>query len=169
MVIKTIESCQWKELLHSLKHLTSETQVVLWSFAHLKSEFTVTDNDLLLQDVRLVIPRLLWDHTIDLVHEGHQGLVTTKSLLRENVWFPGIDRLTETRIKSCRLWQAAILENHTPPLHESPLTMSPCMEVSADFCNLPNGKHLLVVIDDRSHYPAVEVVSITSAKLDKTV
>lgn len=41
--------------------------------------------------------------------------------------------------------------------------MSPWMEVNVDFCDLTNGKHLLVVIDNYSHYPEVEMVSITSA------
>lgn len=37
------------------------------------------------------------------------------------------------------------------------------MEVNMDFCDLPKGKHLLVVIGDYSHYPEVEMGSITSA------
>ncbi len=38
---------------------------------------------------------ILQQKAIDIAHESHQGLVKTKSLLREKVWFPGIDEMTK--------------------------------------------------------------------------
>jgi len=38
---------------------------------------------------RIVIPTAL--KVIQLAHEGHQGIVKTKALLRSKVWFPNID------------------------------------------------------------------------------
>jgi hypothetical protein len=32
---------------------------------------------------------------------GHQGIVKTKSLLREKVWFPGIDKTVATLVQDC--------------------------------------------------------------------
>ena len=33
-------------------------------------------------------------------HEGHQGIFKTKSLLREKVWFPGIDQMVENTVRT---------------------------------------------------------------------
>ena len=38
---------------------------------------------------------------VDLAHEGHKGIVKTKALLRDKVWFLGINQLTEKKVKSC--------------------------------------------------------------------
>ncbi|GFO29557.1 hypothetical protein PoB_005606200 [Plakobranchus ocellatus] len=61
---------------------------------------------------QLVIPKSLQDKCIDLTHEGYLGIVKTKQLLREKIWFPGIDAKVEAktdRIKTTFL--------HFHPLH----------------------------------------------------
>jgi hypothetical protein len=40
-----------------------------------------------LKETRIVIPQLLAEKVIDLAHQGHQGIVKTKALLREKVGF----------------------------------------------------------------------------------
>ena len=50
---------------------------------------------------RIILPEKLWDHTVKLANEGHQGLVRTKSRLRKKVWWPNIDKLVESFIKAC--------------------------------------------------------------------
>ena len=66
-----------------------------------KEELAVSaSGNLILRGTRIVIPQSLQEHVINLAHEGHQGLVKTKSLLREKVWFPNIDKLVETKVKS---------------------------------------------------------------------
>ena len=56
---------------------------------------------ILLRGTRLCIPESLKRHVIDLAHEGHQGQVKCKSLLRETVWFPYMDKFVEEKCKSC--------------------------------------------------------------------
>ncbi|KAK3747024.1 hypothetical protein QZH41_010333 [Actinostola sp. cb2023] len=46
----------------------------------------------------------------------------------------------------------------------SPLPTSPWQEVSIDFKDLSSGEYLLVITDDYSRYPVVEIVRSTSAK-----
>lgn len=43
----------------------------------------------------------LQQRVMQLAHEGHQGIAKTKSLLREKVWFPNIDRRVEAMITNC--------------------------------------------------------------------
>ena len=55
-------------------------------FEKVRGELTVNaDADILLRGSRIVIPLLLRQRVIPLAHEGHQGLVKTKKLLREKV------------------------------------------------------------------------------------
>ena len=49
----------------------------------------------------VILPEKLWEHTVKLAHEGHQGIVCMKSRLREKVWWPNIDKQVESFIKAC--------------------------------------------------------------------
>ena len=121
------------------------------------------DGDILLRGTRIVIPSSLQQHVVDLAHMGHQGLVKTKALLREKVWFYGIDRLTNETLKLCMTCQLANLKPQQEPLKMSALPQAPWVELSIDFGQLPSGQYLIVVIDDYSRYPFVEVIKSTSA------
>jgi hypothetical protein len=55
------------------------------------------EGEMLLKDTRIVIPHSLTEKIIDIAHPGHQGIVKTKALLREKVWFPGIDKAVERK------------------------------------------------------------------------
>ena len=42
-----------------------------------------------------MIPTALQDRVLNIAHEGRQGVVRTKQLIREKVWFPGVDAKVE--------------------------------------------------------------------------
>ena len=135
-------------------------------YQQIKQELSVS-NGVILRGTRIIVPEKLRDRMIMLAHSGHQGIVKTKRLLRDSVWFPGIDRMVEEVVKGCLPCQAA---NHDPkpvcePLQMSPLPLGPWQELSIDFCGpFPSGDYLLVVTDDFSRYPEVEILRSTSAK-----
>ena len=56
---------------------------------------------------RIVVRKALQRRVVNISHEGHQGIVTTKPLLRSAVWFPGMDRMTEDIVRSCQRCQVA--------------------------------------------------------------
>ena len=104
---------------------------------------------------------------MELAHTGHQGIVKTKRLLREKVWFPGIDRMVKERIDNCIPCQAATpgTSPRLEPLRMTPLPSAPWKELAADFLGpFPSGDHLLVVIDEHSRFPEVEITTSTSAR-----
>ncbi len=71
---------------HARKQLAPAQHQEFDSFYKLRNELTVdTEHRILLRDHRIVIPQELRQHTIDIAHEGHQGIVKTKQLLREKV------------------------------------------------------------------------------------
>lgn len=53
---------------------------------------------------------------------------------------------------------------NTQTLQMTPLPNAPWEQVSVDFCEVP-GHYVLVVIDDYSRFPEIEIVHSTSAKV----
>ncbi|XP_044180982.1 uncharacterized protein K02A2.6-like [Acropora millepora] len=80
------------------------------AFKHVRQELSVA-NGVILRGTRIVIPETLRNKIVTLAHSGHQGIVKTKCLLRESVWFPGMDRMVEEMVSQCIPCQAA---NHSP-------------------------------------------------------
>ncbi|PIK34808.1 hypothetical protein BSL78_28364 [Apostichopus japonicus] len=90
--------------------------------------------------------------------------IRTKQLIREKVWFPGIDKRVEEKISQCIPCQATSSSTTREPIQMSALPTHPWKEVSIDFSDLPTGEHLLVIIDDYSRFPVVEILTSTSSK-----
>ena len=96
------------------------------TFSRLEYELTVvpvSHGEILLHDNLIVIPKDLQMSVIDIAHEGHQGIVRTKQLLREKIYFPGIDKLVEKTCKSCIPCLAS-----TPKTEFEPLRMSELLD-----------------------------------------
>ena len=102
---------------------------------------------------------------MQLAHQGHQGVTKKKSLIREKVWFPGIDKMVEDRVKRCLPCQSTTTKTTREPLQMTNITR-PGEEVSVDFVDVGNGQYLLIVVDDFSRYPEVELISSLTAKVD---
>jgi hypothetical protein len=135
-------------------------------FVNVKDELSVCIG-LIVRNHRLVLPHSLQSQAIDLAHVGHQGIVKTKLLLREKVWFPCIDKIVEQKVKTCLPCQAVTTDTHRhpEPLIMTPLPDAPRQEVAVDFVGpFPSGELLLVVIDEFSRFPKVVIVTTTSAK-----
>lgn len=102
---------------------------------------------------------------LDIAHEGHQGCSAMKRYLRSVAWFPGMDKAIERRVSECLACQASTKTPHRDPLIPSNPPTAPWEKLAADHWGpLPDGKYLLVVIDEFSKYPEVAVVKGTSAQ-----
>ena len=75
-------------------------------YKNVKNELTCTDT-VLLKSNRIVVPATLQNRTVEIVHEGHLGIVKMKPLMRQKVWFPSMDKLVEAKVKSCLACQIA--------------------------------------------------------------
>ena len=115
-VIKAVETDQWSN---------PEVQ----NYKKLKEELSVF-NGLVIRRNNIVTPSTPRIKAVTLAHGGHQGIVKTKQLVRVKVWFPGIDKLAEEKVKNSLSCQAA--STKSPPLE--PLRMTP----------LPSVPHFLV-------------------------
>ncbi len=122
--------------------------------------------DLVLKGSKIVIPKALQDHATKLGHEGHQGIEKTKSLLREKIWYPGMDDKVKKMIENCVACQAVGPNNSPEPMRITPTATEPWQSLAIDFYGpIPrSGQYLLVVIDTYSKFPEVEIVKSTSVK-----
>ena len=175
-LIHLMQTDSWTD--HDLNNLPRKFQdantAELKAFRHIKEELTVnTQENVILRGNRIIIPSVLRERAIAIAHEGHQGLVKTKQLLREKVWFPKIDQYVKHKIDTCIACQANSGNSRLDPLQMSPLPPEPWHTVHMDFCGpFPSGEYLFVMIDAYSRYPEVEIVHSTSAttiipKMDK--
>ena len=155
----------------TLQKLSQAVETNHWSdpeiqrYKNVKDELSVCDG-LIIRGTRLVLPKSLQHQAVELAHTGHQGILKTKRLLREKVWFPSIDRMVQERIKNCIPCQAAT-QGTMPkpePLNMTPLPKAPWCEIAIDFVGpFPSGEVLLVVIDEFSRFPEVEILHSTTA------
>ena len=142
-------------------------------FRPVKDELSIDSSNIILRGARIVIPESLHKKAVDLAHVSHQGLEKTKALLREKIWFPGIDVLVKETITKCVPCQAVGRSSPPEPLHMTEMPSAPWQKINIDFLGpLPSGELLLVVIDRYSRYPEVEIVrstksSVVIPKLDK--
>nr|XP_039260859.1 uncharacterized protein LOC120337204 [Styela clava] len=88
-------------------------------FAKIASELCVTEQGILLRSNRIVIPVCLRRKIVDIAHEGHMGMSKTKSLLREKIWFPGMDAMVENVVKSCAACASVVKDERMLPLSMS--------------------------------------------------
>lgn len=143
--------------------LSNEEKAELNQFIKVKEELTLAKN-VILRGTRIVVPKSLRDRTLALAHQGHQGIVKTKQLLREKVWFPQIDNQVTALVSNCIACQANGPNVQPTQLQMTPLPPSPWHTLNVDFCGpFPTGEYLFVAIDAYSRFPEVEIVHSTSA------
>ena len=160
-VIKSLETGKW------YRHTTSVPVEEIRTFDTLKQcarELTVTQDGILLKSKQIVLPTSIQKQAVDLAHSGHQGQTKTLALLREKVWFQGMNAAVEKKVKNCLACQVVTPTSAREPLQMSELPSRVWSELSADFGHLPNGQQLLVVTDEYSRYVVVDILDSTSAR-----
>ena len=165
-LITLIHSNNWHALDKPDEKLKDCNLHDLRIYRQLKHELTVTsDQSMILRLNRIVIPSALQNRMIALGHENHLGITKTKSLLRDKIYFPGMDAKVAAHLSGCLSCIATSTVDPPPPLQPSPLPPSIWHTLNMDFVGpFPNQKYLLVVIDQYSRYPEVEIVSSTDAQ-----
>lgn len=150
-----------KEIVKGKPHNPNDTELAPY-LKVLKDISMSGDEKHLLKLDKLIIPEALQARVIKLGHEGHQGIIKTKKLIRSKVWFPGIDAQTEQAILNCPECRLSSKPNYTEPL--SMTKMPNAWEVVAiDHKGpLPNGNMAVVLYDLGTRYPIVKEVKSTS-------
>lgn len=127
-----------------------------------KDELSITDGILLMGE-RIIIPAKLKMEILNLLHEGHIGIVRMKQEARSIVWWAQIDRDIESFAKSCNVCAQV---NPTKPniKHEThwPNSKYPFQRIHMDFFHL-NSETFLITVDSFSKWIDVHVLKQTKA------
>ena len=122
--------------------------------------------NIILKGQRIVIPQDLQRHILDIAHQSHQGVIKTKHLLREKVWWPQIGKHVEDLILTCHACQVtAPAVTKFEPSQPTDIPSTPWETIAMDIQGpYPTGDNLLVMIDYRSRYPIVVKQKSTSTQ-----
>ena len=115
---------------------------------------------LVMRGNKVVTPETLWNQTIQLAHEDHQGMVQPKSRLREKVWWPDLDKKVEKLIRACYQCQLVGPRPKLEPIRSTSLPQGPWSEIAVE---IPKNGHLLVVVDYYSKWPEIAFLTKTDA------
>ncbi|XP_064472313.1 uncharacterized protein K02A2.6-like [Ornithodoros turicata] len=153
LLIAALRTCGKKFCRHLWKHGK------LMPFNQIKEELTVTESNLVLRGSPLVSPEKAQMKVVQLTHRGQQAMVKTKQLIREKVWFPGIDKMVEAVVRSCEACQRTAEDKNLPSVMTQ-LPDGPWLSLVADLAGpLPGNKYLLLVVDEYSQFPVVATLS----------
>ena len=106
----------------------------------------------------MVVPAPLQHHTLQKLHQEHQGIQRCQLRANTAVWWPGISRQISDFISICR----QCCQETTPqrePLISTPLPDFPWQKAATDLFEL-EGRTYLMVVDYFSRYP--EVIQLKS-------
>lgn len=86
-----------------------------------KSELSLQD-DLIIRNDRIVIPRSLRSTMLNKVYAAHGGIEATLKLARENIFWPGMSGAIRDSVKECDICQEFTDKQSNPPMqtHEIP-------------------------------------------------
>jgi hypothetical protein len=76
-----------KEEVEKLNSQQKEWLIALKQIQQQLTRIETEEGEMLLKDTRIVIPHSLSEKVVDIAHQGHQGIVKTKALLREKFGF----------------------------------------------------------------------------------
>ena len=133
-------------------------------------EHLTMDDDLIVHGCRLLIPSVMRQEILSLLHESHQGSVRTKQRARLTVYWPGIDNDIDNVVLSCRKCQDHLPSNTKEPIISKPKPTRPFQAVAADFCSHA-GKDYLILVDCYSEWPTIVLMGhdTTASRLTAAV
>ncbi|OCT85606.1 hypothetical protein XELAEV_18023777mg [Xenopus laevis] len=106
------------------------------SYYQVRTELSPWKDVCLVRGHRAVILTAPRPAVLRMAHEGHLGVVRTKQLCREAVWWPGIDNQIETLIRNCEpcLLSGKNLKKTAAPLQARPFFQAPWDTIQLDIC-----------------------------------
>ena len=139
----------------------AKTEACFNPFKTRELELTV-EAGVLLWGQRVIIPKKLQRRVLELLHEDHLGMVRTKALARNYVWWPKLDEEIEQLVGRCKNCQA-VRNQIAAPEARWELPSQIWYRLHVDFAGPVQGKMLFVVVDARSKWPEVAVMNSTTS------
>ena len=132
-------------------------------FKRFRDELSYHADGYVLRGCRVIIPEILRQDVVKIAHEGHLGVEKMKRIIRDRVWFPGIDEAVEKFAKRCEACARTALSSKPTPIQLTTVAERPWERIAIDFHGpLANGHELMVLVDEHSKFPVVAEVDSTA-------
>ncbi len=122
-----------------------------WDF---REEISVYDG-ILFKGERIIIPRSMQEHILTLIHSSHQGIVKSKQLARDVLFWKGMNKQIEDIVSKCAICQSQRNLQQKEPMMSTAVPELPWQYVSSDLFQFQD-QHYMVVIDHYSGYIEVD-------------
>jgi hypothetical protein len=119
---------------------------------------SLNENDLLIINDKLVIPKSLEEKVLDTIHSGHNGYPICLSVLKKHYFFPEMAKKLKYKISTCRACQAASNKTTVEPMIIMPKDKEAKKITSIDFSSrTPSNNYVLVLTEALSGYPIMKI------------
>ena len=141
-------------------------ETAVQKFKQILPELTVTGNGILLKGDRIVLPESLQAVAIELAHRGaHPGQSGMERRLRFHFFFHDMFRKVEKFVKACEGCSRYVDKKTKEPIDHHKIPERCWSTVAVDlFGPMPSSKHVVVVQDLASRFPAAKLVRSTKAE-----
>ena len=116
----------------------------------------------LLWGSRVVIPPQGRERLVDELHHCHPGMVRMKALARSYMWWPGLDKDLEHRVRCCEQCQQHSKAPALAQLHPFEWPDQPWYRIHIDHAEF-EGQLILVIVDSHSKFIDAHIVLSTSS------
>lgn len=128
-------------------------------------ELTI-EQDCVVWGQRVIVPPVLRNNVLSLLHEQHPGMTRMKMLARSYVWWPNMDSDIEQKVRTCENCQRVQSSMPRVPLHPWPLTERKWQRIHIDFAK-QDAHTYFIIIDSYSKW--IEVFFMNSTTAEKTI
>lgn len=155
LAAETGKDVQLQQVIRAIQEGWSrETYPMIKHYYQVRDELSVIDGIVFKGD-RVVIPSSMRKEMLDIIHETHQGLVRSKQLARDIMFWPGMNSCITDVVNNCIACQNARREQQREPLLPSEVPTGPWKVLAADLLHCVDS-NFLVVIDYYSEFMEVE-------------
>ena len=138
-------------------------------FNPILTELTLTGNGILLKGERIVLPESMKDMAMQLAHMGsYPGRCGIERRLRFHFFFHGMYDKVKKFVQQCKECSLFVDKKTKEPIAHHTVPLKAWETVAIDlFGPMPSSRHVVVVQDIGSRYPAAKLVA--STKADKVI
>lgn len=127
------------------------------------SEKLSIEDGVITMDGRVVVPENLRAKVLEIIHQGHLGMVRMKQVVRRYVYWPGVNKDVEKCAKTCEICCMVNIDHSAKHFVPWPIPKEPFERVHIDFFFLLN-ETFLIVVDAFSKWTDVKLMKKTNAE-----
>ena len=117
----------------------------------------------LIMDGRLVIPNTLRASLMRVLHQGHPGISKMRLRAKNAIYWPGINKEIEAKVKTCRACQVVSRSQQKEPAIPIEVPSRPWQKLGMDLF-LDNGQWYLIIADYYSKFPVFKSLKHLTSK-----